>query len=176
MKQRAISAAIAAALTFSTALAVKWEVGAADVPLRAYKPIPTDPWTICLGHTRGVYEGMTATREQCDAWLMEDQLEANDAIDRCIHWPLTSNVRGALIDATLNIGPKVVCGSTLQRLANAGDIRGACRELTHARNARGEARGWAYSAGQWMRGLFARRVDEAAICWPDFSNVRGGAL
>lgn len=165
------AATLAAATAFACGLAIKWEGGRR---YEAFKPIPTDPWTICDGHTRGVYEGMRATDAQCDAWKREDMGDAQRVVIECIDWPLTSNQLGALQDGVYNIGPKVVCGSTLQRRANAGDIEGACRELTHARNKRGEERGWAYSAGKWMQGLMNRRVDERIVCWPDFSNVIGG--
>ena len=154
-------AVLAAALAIAGTLAHKWEGGRRYV---AFKPIPTDPWTICEGHTKGVYEGMRATDAQCDEWLREDMQEAQDAVLRCIHVPLSANALGAFTDGVYNIGPALVCGSTLQRLANQGDIAGACRQLTEAKNRRGEARGWAYSAGVWMRGLWNRRADELAVC------------
>jgi len=53
-----------------------------------------------------------------------------------------------------NIGPAVVCGSTLQRKAMANDWPAACRSLLQ----------WKYAAGREMRGLALRRADEAALC------------
>lgn len=161
VKYKIAAAVVAAGLTIATSLAVMWEGGPRYV---AFKPIPTDPWTICHGHTRGVTQGMTATREQCEQWLREDMQEASQAVQRCIDWPLTANQFGAFSDASFNIGPRVVCGSTLQRKANAGDIRGACDELAR----------WTFAGGKHYRGLANRRADERAVCWPDFSTVRGG--
>jgi lysozyme len=172
MKQRIVTAALAAALTFAAALAAKWE-GTRYV---AYKPTPSDPWTICEGHTRGVREGDVATPEQCAAYKAADLLEAAQAVERCITHPLLPNQLGAFIDAAYNLGPAVVCGSTLQRKANAGDVEGACRELTDARNADGGRRGWSFAGGKFYPGLRARRIDDRALCWPSFANVRAGVV
>lgn len=128
----------------------KWE----GTRYTAYKPISSDPWTICVGHTRGVKEGDTATQAQCDTYLAEDMAVADQTVSRCITHPLTVNARAALISATFNIGPSVVCGSTLQRKANAGDIAGMCAELSR----------WVYSAGKRYRGLENRRADERLTC------------
>lgn len=132
-------------------------------------------WTICEGHTKGVKKGDTATEDQCNAWLKEDMQLALETIDRCITYPLTSNQLGAFLDAVFNLGPKVVCGSTLQRKANAGDIKGACYELTQAANSDGGRRGWSFDNGVFLPGLYKRRMAELAICWPDFSKVSAGS-
>jgi len=64
------------------------------------------------------------------------------------------HVEAALVSAVFNIGPAVVCGSTLQRKAMANDWPGACRSLEK----------WKYAAGRVMRGLELRRADEMAMC------------
>jgi len=166
MKARLAAGVTAGALTIATAIVVEWEPPAGDALYVAIQPVPGDPWTICYGHTRGVRQGMRATQAQCDAWLVEDLMAAAAEVERCITHPLTANQAGALIDAVFNIGPSVVCGSTLQRRANAGDMRSACAELDR----------WVYSHGVRYRGLERRRAAERSICWPDFSNVAGGVL
>lgn len=153
-------------------LIVKWESGP-NVPLKAYKD-PVGVWTICHGHTRGVYPGMTATQEQCEAWLAEDMAYASEAVDLCITYPIGPRTTGALVSAAFNFGPSVVCGSTLQRKINAGDVLGGCRELVEARNSDGGRRGWSFAGGKFYRGLFDRRKDELSFCWPDFWTVRAG--
>lgn len=110
------------ALALAGGLVAHWE----GTRYTAYQDI-TGRWTICNGHTRDVHEGDTATAAQCRAWRKEDLLAANRAIDRCINITLNANQRAALMDAVYNIGPSVVCGSTLQRKANAGQP--FCREL-----------------------------------------------
>jgi lysozyme len=175
VKQKLAAATFAAGIAIATALVVRWEPAPGDRMLVAIRPIPTDPWTICYGHTGpDVYEGLRVTHEQCLKWRDQDVNEAAGHVLRCIQWPLTSNQFGALVDGAFNLGPQIVCGSTLQRKANAGDLEGACRELTHALNSDGGRRGWSFSAGTYFPGLRARRFDERAICWPDFANVVGG--
>lgn len=158
-----VAGTLAGALTIATGLIVKWE----GTRYRAYPDPATGgaPWTICTGHTKGVKPGDVATPEQCAAYLKADELEAASAVAECIDVPLTENQLGALVSATFNLGPQVVCGSTLQRKANAGDIRGACMELDR----------WINAAGKPMRGLVLRRADERPVCWPDFTTVKGGS-
>lgn len=135
------------------ALIAKWE-GAEFVPY----PDPATggaPWTVCYGHTGpDVVQGKRYTLAECQAFLDADMREANSHVRRCIPVPLLEQVEVALTSATFNIGPRVVCGSTLQRKALANDWPGACNEL----------RRWNRAAGRVMRGLTLRRADEAGIC------------
>lgn len=111
-------------------------------------------WTICMGHTAGIQRGDTATPDQCRAYLQQDMGEAYAAVNRCITADLTIAQAAAFTDAAFNLGPHVVCGSTLQRMANAGDIRGACEQLTR----------WTHAAGQDSPGLVRRRQAERDLC------------
>lgn len=123
---------------------------------RAY-PDPAShgpPWTICNGHTRGVHPGDTATDAQCHAYLVADMDIAAATVRRCIHVPLNKNQAAALYDATFNEGPQVVCGSSVQRAANAGNYAGMCANLAR----------YIYGAHQVMRGLVDRRVDDIELC------------
>ena len=147
---KAWGAILGAAGAIAGGLIVKWE----GTRYEAYRPVPGDPWTICVGHTRGVKEGDTATQEQCDAYLAEDMAIAAQTVSRCITYPLTVSARAALISGVFNIGPSLVCGSTLQRKANAGDIAGMCAELSR----------WVYAGGKRYRGLENRRADERRLC------------
>jgi GH24 family phage-related lysozyme (muramidase) len=63
----------------------------------------------------------------------------------------------AFTDATYNLGPSVVCGSDLQRLANAGDLPGACNQLPR----------WNKAGGKVVDGLTQRREMERRICLGD---------
>lgn len=111
-------------------------------------------WTICDGHTADVKPGDTATPDECLAYLQQDMGAAYAAVNRCITADLTVNQAAAFTDAAFNVGPKVVCGSTLQRLANAGNIRGACEQLTR----------WVYADGRKVPGLVRRRQAERDLC------------
>lgn len=152
MKSRLVTGAIAAALLIAGPLLTRLEGRRHE----AYPDPATRgaPWTICDGHTRDVKSGDVATDEQCDSYRQQDMAEASATIDRCIRAPLTVNERAALILAVVNVGPALVCGSTLERKANAGDMPGMCAELSR----------WVYADGTRWPGLVSRRAKERALC------------
>lgn len=153
-KAKLATAGIAAAvLALCAPLVAKWE----GMRYEAYPDPATGgaPWTICYGHTGPeVKPGMKVDKAQCDAWLAIDLAIANEAVNRCLPMPKLEHIEAALTSAAFNIGPKVVCGSTLQQKALANDWPGACRELDR----------WNKAAGREMRGLTLRRADERALC------------
>lgn len=112
------------------------------------------PWTICNGHTQGVHKGDTATPEQCQSYLALDMRVAAAAVSNCIHVPLNVNQAAAFYDTVFNAGPKVVCGSTLQDLANLGDVVSACDQLPR----------WNRAGGRVWPGLTDRRMDARELC------------
>ena len=109
--------------------------------------------TVCYGHTRGV-ESRKYSDAECEQLLRSDMRDANDAVRRCITSRMTIGQEAALTDAAYNAGPNIVCGSTLQRLANAGDWAGACAQLDR----------WTYAGGKVQPGLVKRRAAERALC------------
>lgn len=109
-------------------------------------------WFICYGHTKGVKQGDTATQAQCDDWLREDNAVNYAIVNRCITAALTPSQAAAFVDGVHNLGPQIVCGSTLQRDANAGHVVEACRQLLR----------WDHPL--WLPGLKARRGDEFDLC------------
>lgn len=149
---KAIAAGVAAVLAIAAPLVAKWE----GLRYRAYPDPATGgaPWTACYGTTRGVKPGDVFTKEQCDDLLRQDMADADATVRRCIPVPMLRHVEAALVSAVFNIGPAVVCGSTLQRKAMANDWPGACAELSR----------WDRAAGRQMRGLTLRRADERKLC------------
>lgn len=137
----------------AAALIVPWEGYRADPYIDAVGVL-----TVCYGHTGrstgAQVEQRRHTPVECDALLEADMLVAWRAVERCITAPMTTGQAAALLSATYNIGPSVVCGSTLQRYANAGDWGAACAQLDR----------WVYAGGQKLRGLERRRAAERAIC------------
>ena len=89
---------------------------------------------------------------ECDAFLKKDLAIAHKAIERCIAAPLKPHEEAALTSAVFNIGPRVVCGSTLQRKANAGQP--FCAELLR----------WDMAGGKKVKGLTRRRQAEYKLC------------
>ena len=166
-KQKAGAGALAgAALLAAIALVQPWE-GRERTALRtpdgkvyvAYQDI-VGVWTACDGITRGVTPDSRYTAAQCDEKLAEELQLANSYIERCITEPITAKERGAYVSAGYNLGPRVVCGSTLQKKLNAGDHVGACNELPR----------WNRAGGVVVRGLTARRMAEREVC---LQGVRG---
>ena len=98
--------------------------------------------------------GKKYTKAECKDLLRLDMLEANYHVRRCIRVPMTTGQEAALTSATFNVGPRVVCGSTLQAMANAGDWKGACAQLDR----------WNRAGGRVFRGLVLRRASERAVC------------
>lgn len=144
-----VALVLSAVLAIAVPLVSKWE-GREHVPYRDIVGV----LTVCDGHTGPDIEQRRYTDAECDALLAEDLAEAQAIVRRCIKRPLQPNVEAAFVSAAFNIGPKVMCGSTLQRKANAGDIKGACAELSR----------WNRAGGKEVRGLTRRRAEERAIC------------
>lgn len=86
-------------------------------------------WTICQGHTDGVQPGDKATLAECMQHANADLVNAYHYVDACIKVDVTFGQAVAFTDAAANLGPAVVCGSTLQKLANGGDMGAACDAL-----------------------------------------------
>jgi len=142
-----ISAAVAA---LAATLIMRWEGKRFEPYLDSAGVL-----TVCYGHTGpDVIEGVQYTQAECEALLQADMAIANAAVNRCLSMPKLAHIEAALTSAAFNIGPRVVCGSTLQKNALANDWPGACAELDR----------WKYTKGRELRGLKLRRADERALC------------
>lgn len=109
-------------------------------------------WFICYGHTKDVKPGDTATTDQCRKYLAEDNAVNYAVVNRCITAALTVSQAAAFVDAVHNLGAQVVCGSTLQKLANSGHVVEACHQLPR----------WNHPL--WLKGLTTRRSNETDLC------------
>lgn len=100
------------------AIIKKWE----GLRLKAYLCSAGVP-TIGYGHTSGVRLGMTCTRDQAEAWIVEDVRSACALVESRIRVPLNDNQFAALVSLAFNLpkafGPE--SASTLRRLLNTGD-------------------------------------------------------
>lgn len=147
---RVATAGSAAVLALAAVVITRWE----GVKYEPYRD-PVGIWTVCYGHTGPeVIPGKTYTKAECNALLVEDMREANHFVNKCIPGVKPIGVEAALTSAVFNIGPKVVCGSTLQGYALAHNWPAACAELSK----------WKYSKGRVFKGLVLRRADERALC------------
>ena len=125
---------------------------------KVYIPIEGDVPTAGYGHTGPDVDrlsvGTYITKEQALQWLAEDTQEAQDAIKRCVHVPLSQNEFDAYSSFVYNLGSTKFCNSTLVKKLNSGDYYGACKELHR----------WVYAQGRVIKGLEARRKMESLMC------------
>jgi len=123
-----------------------------ELRLEAYL-CPAGVPTIGWGHTRGVKLGQTITEEQAEGFLLEDTHEAELAIQRLVHTPLTQNQFDALVSLVFNIGIANFKSSTLLKKLNTGDTVGTANEFNK----------WVYSKKIKLRGLVRRRDKERLL-------------
>lgn len=150
-KQRASLAAKigAGALALAVPLVAHFE----GTVYRTYRD-PIGIITSCTGHTGPELRmGQAFTKDECDAQLLGDLLKHTAALD-CVKRPMTDGQKAAFLSFAFNVGNGAFCGSTLVRKANAGDMRGACAELSR----------WTYAGGKELSGLVRRRAAERAMC------------
>jgi GH24 family phage-related lysozyme (muramidase) len=146
---------LAAAAAIATAIAIPAE------GLRQYAYYdPPGILTVCYGSTTGVVKGKKYSLEECKARLDSDMMQAIKQVDACVPG-LPENVLAAFGDAAYNLGPKIACDtsqSTAARMLKAGDVEGACKQLTRWDKAR--VGGVAIA----LPGLTKRRAKETALC------------
>ncbi len=147
--KRAISAGIGAVMAIAAGIIVPFE----GTELQSYRDA-VGVWTVCTGHTATAGPGQTRTPAECEALLEQDMLEALVAVDHIITVPLPDATRAAFVSFTFNLGAGKLQRSTLARKANAGDLEGACNELSR----------WVYAGGERLRGLVRRRAAEREMC------------
>ncbi len=108
----------------------------------------------CYGHDdQTMTPGKRFTAAECRAMLDQDLLKHAEALD-CIKRPLTDGQKAAFLSFAFNVGNSAFCKSTLARKANAGDLMGACAELSR----------WVMAGGRELPGLVKRRAAERQLC------------
>ena len=137
----------------ATALAVPLVMLYEGTRLQSYRD-PVGIVTACVGHTGPELRmGQRYTKEQCETMLYGDLLKHADALN-CIKTPLADNQKAAFLSFAFNVGNSAFCKSTLVRKANAGDLMGACAELSR----------WTRAGGRELPGLVKRRAAERELC------------
>jgi Phage-related lysozyme (muraminidase) len=130
---------------------------------------PAGTWTIGWGHTivadgkplKGKHNKNRAralyprglTKEQAEALLHADLMNACRDVVPLVRVPLSDNQLAALVSLTYNIGIGNFKRSTLLRLLNAGNYKGAAREFMK----------WNRLKGRVLAGLSKRRAAEVAL-------------
>ena len=119
--------------------------------------------TVCYGWTIGVKLGDEYTKEECDTMLGNGLVEFERGMRKCLTTPdaIPDKTYVAFLSGSYNIGVGAFCGSSMARLANAGDLVGACEALTR----------WNKAGGKVVQGLVNRRAAERELC---LAGVREG--
>lgn len=110
-------------------------------------------WTIGYGSTRDVREGMRITQTEADQRFLADTEWAQAAVRTDVTVPLTQPQFDALVSLAYNIGAGAFARSTLLRLLNAADYRGAAEQFLV----------WNKVKGEVVTGLAVRRAKERAM-------------
>ena len=148
-KQRLIAAIGAGAAALAVPLVMQYE---GTIP-KTYRD-PVGILTACTGHTGSELRmGQVFTRQQCEDMLFSDLEKHATALD-CVKRPLTDGQKAAFLSFAFNVGNGAFCKSTLVRKASAGDMQGACAELSR----------WVYAGGKQLPGLVKRRAAEREMC------------
>lgn len=120
---------------------------------------PAGVWTIGYGHTRGVRQGQTVTKEEAEAILLQDLFEAAQDVERLISTKLTENQFSALVSFTFNVGGGNLQESTLRRKLNVGNYEDVPFELNRWVKATDPVSG----KKRTLRGLVRRRAAEGDL-------------
>lgn len=148
-KAKLIAAIGAAVAALAVPLVARYE----GTVQTAYRD-PVGIVTACTGHTGPELQmGQVFTREQCEDMLYKDLLKHTAALE-CVKAPMSDGQKAAFLSFAFNVGNGAFCSSTLARKANAGDMHGACAELSR----------WTYAGGKQLPGLVKRRAAERQLC------------
>lgn len=109
--------------------------------------------TIGFGHTRGVVDGQTITKEDALRLLMSELSTLQKALASVIHVDVTEGQFVAILSLVYNIGMWKFRTSTLLRELNKGNFVNAGNEFAR----------WIYVKRQPTEGLMRRRAKEREV-------------
>ena len=109
-------------------------------------------WTIGYGETRGVKKGDVCTPDEASRWLLARLCKIEFDLNSRIKAVLSQSQFDALVDFEYNLGQGSFDNSTLLRLLNAGDYKGAAAEFPK----------WCHAGDHVLAGLVKRRLEEQA--------------
>lgn len=109
--------------------------------------------TIGYGHTGGVKEGDLITEQKAEQLLQDDLKKFENGVLRLVRVPLTQNQFDALVSFAFNLGVGNLGKSTLLKMLNDRDYKGAAGQFIR----------WNKAAGKELAGLTRRRLAESAL-------------
>lgn len=112
------------------------------------------PWTCGWGSTGSdIHKGTVWTQKQADDRHRQDLENFMVGVKAAIKVPATANQLGAMTSLAYNVGISAFRNSTLVKLFNAGDTKGAAEQFLR----------WNKANGKVMKGLSNRRADERKV-------------
>ena len=109
--------------------------------------------TIGYGHTKGVSDGDSCTKDEADQMLAEDLEEFEGYVDKLVAVDLEQNQFDALVAWTFNLGPTNLKSSTMLKELNAGNYAKVPSEMKR----------WNKAGGDTLEGLIRRREAEGLL-------------
>lgn len=119
----------------------------------AYRDVIGVP-TICYGETKGVHIGDRYTKADCDKMFVARLDEFANRVEVCVKRPMSAETEVAFVSLAYNIGQGGFCKSSVVRLYNVGDRRGACDAMLRFNRV----------GGRVVSGLTRRREEERKLC------------
>lgn len=118
--------------------------------LEAYK-CPAGIWTVGYGHTGStVHQGLKISQSEADSLLKTDLIIHCNNVSKLVKVPLNQNQFDALVSLEYNIGYGNFSRSTLLKLLNAKNYKGAAEQFAV----------WRLGGGKILPGLVKRRKAE----------------
>ena len=147
----AVAGTVAAALVIAIPFVADFE----GFYPRVYRD-PVGVKTICYGQTGsdGADFSKVYTKQECLDMLGKDLERYNKYVDACIHVPLPTHRRAALISFVYNLGQGNLCNGPVARNLNAGNVTAGCNAIL----------AYNHAGGAVLPGLTRRRQAERALC------------
>jgi lysozyme len=123
-------------------------------------------WTIGYGHTSKagppeVKPGMVIEEQTADEILRRDISKFEQAVFKCVTYPVNENQFSACVSLCFNIGPSNFRKSLLVRRLNEGNIEAAANAFLS----------WRKAGGLILSGLIARRKEERELFLKEVNYV-----
>lgn len=128
--------------------------------------------TVCRGHTGPLTRQATVTTADCDKATVDDLRTAEATVRRCYTGPLTSGELNAYTSFAYNVGPGGKGRKDGFCVLKSGAVPGHLRLLRQGRPAAACSMlmQWTMPGTNVHKGLYARRVDEVAMCVHDLKE------
>ncbi|MFO1186519.1 MAG: lysozyme [Alphaproteobacteria bacterium] len=110
-------------------------------------------WLIGYGHSDGVTQGMTITKEQAEAFLRQDVRTCEHFVGQLVTVPVSQNEFSAMVSFCYNVGHGNFQKSSILSKLNAGDRQGAADAFLL----------WVKAGGKEVPHLVTRRQAERAL-------------